>query len=152
MIYVINSLEYTIHPPQFWGLYFITTWLNICLIICRLLCWFWHTSPFIIKSLLGISMTTFTALLVLTYLSICNYELLWISIVTFTSSWEGQVEVKKKSSIKLPHYKLALIWMQFSLEYRKCFYSCLGPHVTFFWDPTMKTFIKLYYLFKYFYS
>lgn len=149
---MINSFEYNIHPPHFWGLYFITMWLSICLIICRLLCWFWHISPFIMKSLLWISIVTFTALLVLTHLSIYKEESLVNKDCNLHKLLRKPSWSKKQSPIKLPHYKLALIWMQFSLEYRKCFYSCLGPHVAFFWDSTMNNFIKLCYLFKYFYS
>lgn len=128
MIYLINSFEYTIHPQHFWGLYIITTWLNI------------------MPNNLQI------ALLVLTYPSIYNEESFVnkhrnLHKLLRRPSWS-----KKQSPIKLPHCKLALIWMRFSLEYRKCFYSCLGPHVTFFLDSAMKDFIGLYYLFKCFYS
>lgn len=52
---------------------------------------------------------------------------------------------EKQSPIKPPHYKLSLIWMLFSLEYRKCLFSHLGPHVAFFIDSTMKDVIGLYY-------
>ena len=149
---LFNQFEYTVHPQHLQGLYSIATWLNIMhnnLQIALLV--LTYLSIYNEESLLWISIVTFIALLVLTYLSIYSEESLVnkhcnLHKPLIRPSWN-----KKQNPIILPHYKLALIWMLFSLEYRKCFYSCLGPHITFFWDSIMKDFIKLYYLFKYFY-
>lgn len=90
------------------------------------------------------------ALLVLKYLFICNEESIVNKRCNLHKLLRRPSWSTKQSPEKPPYYKVALIWMLFSSEYRKCLYSYLGPHVAILLNSTMKHFIGLYYLFKYF--